>query len=148
MFVELAEAIRRHVPLQLQIPNPEKPLALKPHCAAEVFLIASTSGPAVVWLDAFWCRDETARPARIAYVTPRQDGLEDRWVDHDPRFGRHCLAYQNPFIIERLTRESPVWREYQSWQTWGASQGRACERQSAWQHVEQTLGDLIERRLC
>lgn len=146
--MELAEAIGRLMPLQLQIPNPREPLTLKAHCAADVFLVESVNGAAVVWLEAFWCRGETARLARIAYANPRQDRSNDRWVDYDPRFGPHCLAYQNPFIIERLSRESPVWREYQAWQLWRATQGSVCGRQSAWRRVEYELGDLIERRLC
>ncbi|WP_462322207.1 hypothetical protein [Halochromatium sp.] len=144
--MDLADAIRSLIPLQLLIPNPRKPLQLKAHCAADTFLVETTQGAAVVWVEAFWCKEPSERVARIAYARPRHDGFRERWVDHDPGYGPHCLAYQRPFIIERLTRESPVWRDYKAWQYWRASQGHCCGRRAAWQRIEQELGDGIVRR--
>lgn len=145
--MDLADAIRSLVPLQLQIPDPRKPLHLKAHCVADAFLVETPQGPAVVWVEAFWCKEPAGRVARIAYARPLQEGSKERWVDHDPRYGPHCLAYQRPFIIERLTRESPAWRDYKAWQHWRSAQGSACGRRAAWQQIEQELGDGIARRL-
>jgi hypothetical protein len=146
--MELAEAIRRFMPLQLQIPNPRKPLEPQAIGAAKVFLIESKYGSAVVWLEAFWCREAHAPVARIAYAKPRQDGTVERWVDHDPRYGPRCLAYQRPFIIERLTRHSPLWRDHRAWQSWRAMQGQVCGRRRAWQRAADELGKLVVKRLC
>jgi len=145
--MELAEAIRQLTPLQLQIPNPRRPLQWQAHCAAEVFLVKTTRGPAVVWVEAFWCRADTDRVAHIAYASPRRQGAEDRWIDQDPRYGPHCLAYQRPVVIERVTKTSPVWRDHKAWQVWRAGQGSACGRRAAWQRVQNELGPLIQERL-
>jgi hypothetical protein len=145
--MELAEAVRQLTPLQLQIPNVRHPLQLQAHCAAEVFLVETTCGAAVVWVETFWCKAETDRVARIAYASPRRQGTRDRWVDHDPRYGPHCLAYQRPVVLERVTEASPVWRDHKAWQVWRAGQGSVCGRRAAWQRVEQELGALIQERL-
>jgi hypothetical protein len=145
--MDLGEAIRSLTPLQLQIPDPRRPLQLKAHCVAEAFLVETEHGPAVVWLEAFWCKDQAGRAARIAYARPHQDGSKERWIDQDPRYGPHCLGYQRPVIIERLSRESPAWRDYRAWQLWRASQGSSCGRRCAWQRVEQELGASILQRM-
>lgn len=145
--MDLAGAIRNLTPLQLQIPVPRRPLQLKAHCVADAFLVETERGPAVVWVEVFWCNEQAGSVARIAYARPQQNGSEERWVDHDPRYGPQCLAYQRPFIIERLSQESPAWRDYKARQHWRASQGNACGRRAAWQRIEQDLGDSIVQRL-
>lgn len=145
--MDLADAIRSLTPLQLQIPDRRRPLQLKAHCVADAFLVETKQGPAVVWVEAFWCKEQTGPVARIAYAQPQQTGSTERWVDHDPRYGPQCLAYQRPFIIERLSQASPAWRDYKAWQHWRAAQGSACGRRAAWQRVEQELGDGIVQRL-
>lgn len=147
IVMELAEAIRRLIPLQLKIPNPRKPLQLKAHCVADAFLVETGCGPAVAWVEAFWCKSETDRVAHIAYAQPHQYDEEDRWVDHDPSYGPYCLAYLRPFLIERITKDSITWRDHKAWQHWRASQGNACGRRAAWERIEREFGALIQERL-
>jgi hypothetical protein len=52
--MELADAIKCLMPLQVEIPYPKRPLQLQGVPAAEVFLVESVRGAAVVWLDLFW----------------------------------------------------------------------------------------------
>jgi hypothetical protein len=146
--MDLTEAIRLLVPLQLRVPNPRRPLELDTRCAAEVFLVQTAHGKAVIWVEPFWC-DQLDQPvARISYAEPIRSGAADRWVDNDPRYGPGCLPYQKPFVMERLGKDSPAWRAYKAWQTWRATKGKVCGRRAAWQRVEQELGDVLERRLA
>ena len=92
--------------------------------------------------------DSWSRARRvIVYAEPVRRGAADRWVDNDPRFGPHCIAYQKPVIIERLEPRSPAWRNYRAWQTWRSRNGQECSRHAAWQRVEQELGETLLRRL-
>jgi hypothetical protein len=145
--MDLAEAIKQLVPLQLRIPKPQKPFELGTHYAAEVFLADTAHGRAVVWLEPFWCDKPDARLVHITYADPIRHGEEERWVDNDPRFGPRCIAYQKPVVIERLRRDSPAWQDYKAWQAWRAMKGKVCGRRAAWQRVEQELPGLGLRRL-
>ncbi len=145
--MDLAEAIRQLVPLQLRIPDPRKPLELDTHCAAEVFVVETVQGMGVIWVEPFWCVKPEEPVARIAYAAPVRQGGLDRWVDNDPRFGPRCIPYQKPFVMERLGRGSPAWRDYKAWQAWRAMQGEPCARRAAWQRAEQELAGIVERRL-
>ncbi len=145
--MNLAEAIRQFVPLELCIPNPRKPLELDSRCAAEVFVVETSHGPGVVWLEPFWCEKPDEQVAHIAYVDPTRHGDTDRWVDNDPRYGPRCIPYQKPFVIRRLGRDSAAWRDYKAWQTWRAMKGKACGRRTAWQRAEQELAGIVESRL-
>ena len=145
--MDLAEAIKQLVPLQLRIPNPKKPLELDTRYAAEVFVVETVQGSAVVWVEPFWCDKRDERVAQIAYAAPSRHGEAERWVDNDPRFGPRCIPYQKPFVLERLGRDSPAWRDYKAWQTWRAMKGKDCGRRAAWQRVEQELADFVQRRL-
>lgn len=145
--MDLAEAIKQLVPLQLRIPNPQKPLDLDTHYAAEVFLADSAHGPAVVWIDPFWCDKPDASLVHIAYAEPSRQGIDERWVDNDPRFGPRCIAYQKPVVIERLHRDSSAWQDHKAWQAWRAMKGKVCGRRAAWLRVEQELPGLGLRRL-
>jgi len=145
--MELSDALRQLIPLQVRIPNPRNPLEMIPHCAAEVFLVDTEHGAAVVWLDAFWCERPQSRVCHIAYATPYRHASGERWIDQDPRYGPRCLAYQKPFIIERLTRTSPLWQEFTGWQAWRAMKGRECARRSAWLRVEDELSGIVTKRL-
>ncbi|KAA6186882.1 hypothetical protein F2Q65_03005 [Thiohalocapsa marina] len=123
--MELAEAIRQLVPLQMRMPDPKHPLTLRTHCVAEVFLVGTSHGQAVVWLDPFWCRPDAGASSHIAYAMPRFDPERARWIDQDPRYGPHCHAYQKPVVFERLEGGSGPWREHQAWQMWRARLGAA-----------------------
>jgi hypothetical protein len=144
--MELIEAIEQLVPLQVPIPNPRKPLRLVAHCAAEVFIVETSHGPAVVWVDTFWCKRANETVCHIAYAEPRPHLKPDRWIDNEPRYGPRCLAYQKPVILERMTPQSPAWKDFQSWQTWRSGRGAECGRPAAWQRVEQELGEFIVSR--
>jgi hypothetical protein len=145
--MDLAEAIKQLVPLQVLIPNPRKPLELNAHCVAEIFLAGTTHGNAVVWLEPGWCDEPDRAVVHVAYAEPIRRGDADRWVDSDPRFGPRCIAYQKPVVIERLDPASSAWRDYRAWQTWRAMKGKACGRRAAWQRVEQELGEILLQRL-
>lgn len=145
--MDLADAIKQLVPLQVRLPNPKKPLDLDAHYAAEVFLAETTHGLAVVWLDPYWCDKPDAGVAHIAYADPARQRDAERWVDNDPRFGPHCIPYQKPFVMERIRRDSPAWQPYKHWQSWRAMKGQDCGRRAAWQRVERELADVVRRRL-
>lgn len=72
--MELEEAVKQRVPLQIRIPNPRNPRAPTVGAVAEVFLVETRQGPAVVWLDPFWC---SVPRSRVTMMT---------WGCHD--FGR------------------------------------------------------------
>jgi hypothetical protein len=160
--MELADAIKRLMPLQVQMPNPKSPLQLQAVPAAEVFLVETVRGAAVVWLDLFWCTAEygareatvdAALPSRkasrchIAYAVPRPQPGVDRWVDNNPSFGPRCIAWQKPFVIERLHARSEGWRHYRDWRSQQPSYGSAGGRHAAWRHVETVFEDLIRFRV-
>jgi hypothetical protein len=144
--MDLAEAIKQLVPIQVLIPDPRKPLELVPHHAAEVYLADTTRGPAVIWVAGFWCDKPDAQVASIAYAAPVQQGERQRWVDNDPRFGPKCIPYQKPFIMERLTKASAAWKDYKAWQTWRGLKGKECGRRAAWARAEQEFGEIIKTR--
>ncbi|MGB5834192.1 MAG: hypothetical protein WBG92_19710 [Thiohalocapsa sp.] len=142
--MELSEAIRQLIPLQVCIPNPRQPLELVPHFAAEVFVVETARSRAVVWLDAFWCEQSDAAVCHIAYADPRRQNDADRWVDNDPRFGPKCLAYQKPVILERLDPRSSAWTVFRSWQSWRTVKGGACSRREAWKRAKQDFAEIAE----
>ena len=161
-LMELADAIKRLMPLQVQMPDPKRPLQLHAVPVAEVFLVETVRGAAVVWLDLFWCASargnpeplvnaalpsRTARQCHIAYAVPRPQSGADRWVDDYPSFGPRCIAWQKPFIIERLHPGSEGWRRYMDWQSQRSSYGSASGRQAAWCHAEKVFGRLILARV-
>lgn len=145
--MDLAKAIEQLVPLQVLLPNRRKPLELDAHCVAEMFLVGTTHGNAVVWLEPGWCDKPEEAVVQVAYAEPVRRGDADRWVDNDPRFGPRCIAYQKPVVIERIDQASPAWRDYRAWQTLRAGRGDACGRRAAWHRVEQALGQTLLRRL-
>ncbi|WP_295887969.1 hypothetical protein [uncultured Thiohalocapsa sp.] len=145
--MDLAEAIKKLVPLQVRIPNPRKPLDLEAHYAAEVFLAETPHGVAVIWLGPYWCDKPDTAVAHIAYAEPVRQGSAERWVDNDPRFGPHCIPYQKPFVIERLRSDSAAWKDYKAWQHRRAGKGQSCWRRAAWERVEQELAELVQQRL-
>jgi hypothetical protein len=145
--MELAEAIKQLVPLQVLIPNRHRPLDIEAHYAAEVFLVNSPTGVAVVWIEPFWCNKPDEPVASIAYAAPLRVDERERWVDNDPRFGPKCIPYQKPFIMERLQRGSPAWQNYKAWQTWRGMKGKACGRRAAWQRIQAELQGIVAHRL-
>lgn len=146
--MDLTEAVKQLLPLQLRLPYPHKPLTLDTRYAAEVFVVETVRGTAVVWIDPDWCDKPDEQTVHIAYATPVRQADTDRWVDNEPRYGPHCIPYQKPFVIERLNRSSPVWSEYKSWQLRRATKGKPCGRLAAWQRVEQELAGIVQRRLA
>ena len=144
--MELAEAINRRLPFHVRLPSRRNPLGLVARCVAEVFLVETTRGPAVVWLDPFWCRESPTDSCHIAYVSPRYEPDRLRWIDDDPRYGPGCLAYQKPFVMEQLDRRSPAWREWEEWQRWRDHATVRCGRNAAWERVRAVFGALILSR--
>jgi hypothetical protein len=160
--MELADAIKRLMPLQVQMPDPKSPLQLQAVPAAEVFLVETVVGAAVVWLDLFWCASECGDPepavnaplpsskasrCHIAYAVPRPQSGADRWVDDYPSFGPRCIAWQKPFAIERLSPQSAGWRLYLDWQSRRVSYGGSAGRNAAWRHVKMAFEGLIRSRI-
>jgi hypothetical protein len=146
--MELTEAVKRHLPLQVRLPDRTKPLESLVLYAAEVFLVETGQGPAVIWLDPFWCERAAAESCHIAYVSPRRNNRPGRWIDTEPRYGPYCIAYQNPFVIEQLDQASPAWSEYKAWKIWREGRGEQCGRRAAWERMTTTFGDLILARKC
>jgi hypothetical protein len=146
--MELTDAIKQLVPLQVRMPERLRPLHLESHYAAEVFLVETTAGQGVVWVDPFWCDKPNERTCHIAYARPASDLDDRRWVDNDPRFGPDCIPYQKPFVLERLTQRSPAWKDYRTWQEWRAARGKECGRQAAWQRVQTELSGIVRRRVA
>ena len=160
--MELADAIKCGIPLQVCLPDRRRPLLVQPHPAAEVFIVETVRGSAVVWLDLFWCDPRRDRPeseahagheaaaaaaCHIAYALPRSHPTAERWIDNDPAFGPYCIPWQKPFVIERLHTESPGWHRYTDWQTQRRSDRHACGRLDAWRRVEELFGELISSRI-
>ncbi|KAA6185525.1 hypothetical protein F2Q65_08585 [Thiohalocapsa marina] len=146
--MELADAIRQHIPLQIRLPDPRRPLVLDSRYVAEAFLVQTRHGPGLVWLDAFWCKWPDLEVCHIAYATPVAKDDEQRWVDQYPRYGPGCLAYQKPVIVERLDADSQAWIDYKVWQNWRAVHHADCDREAAWRHVETVLSGIdIQRRV-
>jgi hypothetical protein len=141
-IMNLEEALALGFPLQVQVPDRRKPLTTRIHYAAEVFLVDTTHGPAVIWLEPFWCEAAAAEACHIAYASPASNGSAMRWVDQQPRYGPKCLAYQKPFVIERLDEQSEAWGRYQEWQRWQARQPAGSDRAAAWRQVETTFSEL------
>lgn len=144
--MEFDEAVKRRVPLQVCLPNPRRPLTTSVRAVAEVFLVETKQGSAVVWLDPFWCAAPPDEACHIAYAMPRRDQKSERWLDNDPRYGPKCLVYQKPFLMERLTRASSAWVEHKAWRAWLEERAVRCGRKAAWTRVGLALGDLIVAR--
>jgi len=149
--MELAEAIKRRLPLQVRLPDRQRPLETAVQYAAEVFLVETAQGPGVVWLDPFWCDSSPPPPTKIchiSYAKPWFDPGRGRWVDQDPRYGPRCLAWQKPFLMERLEQGSPAWGDYKAWKIWSSGKAGTCGRRAAWRLIEETFGELILKRLA
>jgi hypothetical protein len=142
--MELAEAIKRLIPLQVVLPDRRHPLTTVAQYAAEVFLADTTAGPAVIWLEPFWC--ERPESCHIAYAQPRAREGGSRWVDPEPRFGPGCLAYQKPVILERVDQTSGNWEVHQAWLRWREGKEEHCGRKAAWTQVERCFGERILAR--
>ncbi|WP_373508223.1 hypothetical protein [Thiocapsa sp.] len=84
---------------------------------------------------------------RISYADPLETKAETRWVDHEPRYGPHCIAYQKPFLVERLTSDSPAWTAYLAWSIRRARKERECDRDAAWKRIEAELAGIVTARL-
>lgn len=139
----LAEAIQQGIPLQVVLPNRRNPFELDRRSVAEIFLVETTLGAAVVWLEPEWCEMPIRKVCRVSYADPLEKVAETRWVDQDPRYGPHCIAYQKPFLVERLTSVSPAWNEYSAWSIRRGVERRDCDRDAAWKRVEIELAGLV-----
>lgn len=111
-------------------------------------MVETRCGPAVVWLEPFWCEWPEGEVCRIAYANPKAASSTLRWVDHDPRYGPHCLAYLKPFVIEQAGRDSAVWKDCEVWRHQRVARGKACGRQAAWMRVKAELSDVVSKRLA
>jgi len=56
-----------------------EPMQLVAHCPAEVFVVHTDRGPAVVWVETSWCERPNESACRIAYAEPRTSSNPDRW---------------------------------------------------------------------
>lgn len=146
--MDFAEALRRRIPLQVRLPDPTQPLEPRVRYAAEVFLVETVQGPAVVWLDPFWYDKTPEAACHIAYARPDGDSGPGRWVDNEPRYGPRCSVCQKPFLMEHLERGSPAWPDFKAWQLWREGKADRCGRKAAWKRVAEVFGGLIiERRV-
>jgi hypothetical protein len=142
-----AEAIKQGIPLQVVLPDRRRPFELDRRGVAEIFLAETTLGAAVIWLEPDWCEMPIRKVARISYADPLEKTPESRWVDEEPRYGPHCIAYQKPFLVERLTSASPAWNAYSAWSIRRAGKGRDCDREAAWKRIEAELAGIVTARL-
>lgn len=142
--MELAEAIKRLIPLQVRLVDRKRPFETVPHYAAEVFLADTAYGPAVIWLDPFWW--EQAASLHAAYAEPRWNEAKKCWIDQNPRYGPCCIAYQKPVILERVDRKSSAWEAHRAWQHWRVGKGNEYGRRAAWKQVDAHFGDQILAR--
>lgn len=140
--MEFTEAVERRLPLQIRLPSRRNPLELECRCVAESFVVETSVGLAVVWLEPFWSGSRDQRASRIAYARPVHRSEDGSWRDEDPQYGPYCLAYQRPFVAEPMTASSPVWREYQAWQAWLRSQGEGLGTRQAWLRVAAELEEV------
>jgi len=156
MTIELSEAIKRLIPLQVRLPNRLRPLTDTARYAAELYLAQTSHGPAVIWLDAFWCDNDPLDACHIAYAQPQPRRMESSdpatehalcWVDNSPRWGSHCIPYQNPVIIEPLRRGSPAWPDYEAWHNARGVRGVRCNRSEGWEHAKLAFGTLVQQRI-
>jgi hypothetical protein len=138
-----AEAIKQGIPLQVVLPNRRKPFELDRRSVAEIFLAETRLGAAVIWLEPYWCEMPIEKVSRISYADPLETTAETRWADQEPRYGPHCIAYQKPFLVERLTSASPAWNEYSAWSIRRVGKGRECDRDAAWKRVESELKGIV-----
>lgn len=143
--MEFDEAVKQGVALQICIPNRRRPLETAVRAVAEVFLVETTYGPAVVWLDPYWCDAPPEESCHIAYATPRRASESERWLDTDPRYGPKCLVYQKPFLMEPLDWERAGWK-YAAWQAWRKDRVARCGRKAAWARASAVFGGLIVGR--
>ncbi len=143
----LAEAIKQGIPLQVVLPNRQRPFELDRRSVAEIFLAETRLGTAVLWLEPYWCERPIEKVCRISYADPLETKAETRWVDHEPRYGPHCIAYQKPFLVERLTSDSPAWTAYLAWSIRRARKERECDRDAAWKRIEAELAGIVTARL-
>lgn len=141
--MELREAIDRELPLQVRLPNPKQPLSTQVRCAAEVFLVETTHGSAVVWMDTFWPEAPPAQAIHIAYARPASDPAGRRWVDEYPRYGPRSLVCQKPFVIERMGSDSPQWPDFLAWRERVEQAPGKCGRGPAWECIRRSLADLL-----
>lgn len=144
--MEFSDALKRGIPLQIRLPNPKRPLETNVRAVAEVFLVETRQGPAVVWLDPFWCDASPKDAFHIVYASPRYDPKLQLWLDNDPRYGPKCLVYQKPFFMERMTPQSPASQELDAWCDWQTDKQERCGREAAWAQVMSVFGDLIVAR--
>ena len=145
--MELSEAVKRQLPLQIQVPKRKNPLVYDSCYAAEVFLVETIRGPGIVWLDPFWNEGSPDQVCHIAYASPN-GSKPGRWIDNEPRYGPKCLVCQKPFLMERLDPRSPCWSYYRAWKYWCAGKADECGREVAWKLVEAEFRHLIvERRI-
>jgi hypothetical protein len=131
----------------VRIPDQANPLETRMRYAAEVFIVETRRGPAVVWLDPFWCEHPSRGKCHIAYAKPNGNGGPGRWVDNDPRYGPGCLVCQKPFVMEHLEHESSAWADYKAWQIWREGKSQDCGRKAAWALTTEAFGDLILERI-
>lgn len=142
-----AEAIKQGIPLQVVLPNRLRPFELERRNVAEIFLAETRLGAAVIWLEPYWCEMPIEKVCRISYADPLETTAESRWIDREPRYGPHCIAYQKPFLVERLTSASPDWNAYSAWSIRRAGKGRDCDREAAWKRIEAELAGIVTARL-
>lgn len=139
--MELAEAIKKSTPLKIVLPFRAKPLEREDRCVAEMFMIDTKAGAAVVWLEPYWPAHPDRRVCQICYADPVEKDATS-WVDNRPRFGPFCIPYQSPFLVEQLTAESSLWRPFLDWHSWRHARRSQCLRSKAWERVMTELAEV------
>jgi hypothetical protein len=76
-LMKFSEAVKRLLPLQVRLPDRYNPLLTVVRYVAEVFIVETIHGPAIVWLDPFWSERSPEAACHIAYVRPDADGQAD-----------------------------------------------------------------------
>ncbi|NEX19514.1 hypothetical protein G3480_04165 [Thiorhodococcus mannitoliphagus] len=144
--MEFPQAVKQSTPLKVLLPLRSKPLEREYRCVAEVFIVDTSAGLGVVWLEPYWPIQSDQRVCQICYAEPVEKDTKS-WIDNNPKFGPFCIAYQKPFYIERLTSDSHLWRPFQDWQAWRHARRGKCLRSLAWQRIEADLGSIQPRRI-
>lgn len=146
--MEFSSAVDQRLPLQIRIPDRRNPLTDEYRCLAEVFIADTRLGPAVIWLEPFWHESDNQRVAGISYSAPSARPQGSLWIDDNPSFGPHCIAYQRPFVIEQLTAESPLWRDYLAWRSYAVTNQNLCSAEKAWQRAAEELAEIKPKCLA
>jgi hypothetical protein len=145
--MELRHVVERGHALQVCMPNPKRPLETMQCYVAEMFLLDTPTGPALLWLGPDWHEYPPGESCCICYAQPLPDASGKRWVDNRPRHGNKCLDFFNPVVIEQLDAASEAWGEHALWSEKKRLASPALDRDAAWSIAQAFLGDMHYQRM-